>query len=73
MRNRILSVIVFVVGLSVMVVEIIGARILAPYVGTSIIVWTSLIGVILGSLSVGYYLGGKLADKNPRFDTLFYL
>lgn len=50
-----------------MVFELVGARILGPVVGTSLFVWTSLIGIILGSLSMGYWLGGKLADKKPDY------
>lgn len=46
-----------------MIYELVGSRVLAPYVGTSLFVWTSLIGIILGSLSLGYALGGRLADK----------
>jgi len=53
-----------------MVLELVGSRILAPYLGTSIFVWTSLIGVILASLSLGYWWGGRLADRNPNFKTL---
>lgn len=53
-----------------MSVEITGSRILAPFIGTSIIAWTSLIGVILASLSLGYYLGGKIADKYPKEEIL---
>jgi spermidine synthase len=49
-----------------MVLELVGSRILAPYLGTSIIVWTSLIGVILGCLSLGYWYGGRIADKKPN-------
>ncbi len=56
-----------------MILELVGSRILAPYVGTTLFVWTSLIGVILGSLSLGYWLGGKLADKKPDQKTLSYL
>ncbi len=48
-----------------MIYEIIGSRILSPYIGTSTYTWTSLIGVILGALSLGYWFGGKLADKKP--------
>ena len=61
-----LETVVFVSGAVVMVFEIIGSRILAPYIGTSTYVWTSLIGVILASLSLGYWLGGKTADRNPN-------
>lgn len=50
-------------GAVVMMLELVGARMVAPYFGTSIYVWTAMIGVILGSLSVGYWYGGKIADK----------
>lgn len=61
----ILDIVVLICGAVVMIFELIGSRVISPYVGTSIYVWTSLIGVILASLSVGYYAGGYLADKNP--------
>ncbi|MCL1940251.1 MAG: fused MFS/spermidine synthase [Desulfovibrionaceae bacterium] len=61
-----LAIVVFLNGMAVMVLEMAGARLLAPELGTSIIVWTSLIGVILANLSLGYWLGGKLADKVLR-------
>jgi spermidine synthase len=48
-----------------MIYEINGSRIVAPYIGTSTYVWTSLIGVILGALSLGYWLGGRSADRTP--------
>lgn len=67
MQKYILEVIVFICGAAVMILEIVGSRILAPFLGTSIVVWTSLIGIILGSLSLGYWLGGKLADKGPSY------
>jgi len=53
-----------------MSLEILGSRILAPYFGSTLFVWGSLIGVVLISLSVGYFLGGKLADKKPDFNIL---
>lgn len=53
----------FITGTVGMVLEIVGSRLLAPYFGNSIFIWTGLIGVILGFLSLGYFLGGKLADK----------
>ncbi len=57
---------VFLNGAVVMALEIVGSRILAPYLGSSIIIWTSLIGIILACLSLGYFWGGKLADKKPE-------
>lgn len=53
-----------------MVFEIIGSRILSPFIGTSTYVWTSLIGVILASLSLGYWMGGRLADRRPDLKIL---
>ncbi len=49
-----------------MVLELTGSRVLAPFLGTSIVVWTSLIGVVLGALSLGYWWGGRLADRRPE-------
>lgn len=73
MQKYKLEIIAFVGGAVVMILELVGSRILAPYLGTSIIVWTSLIGIILASLSLGYYWGGKLADKNPSYKTLSFI
>lgn len=66
----ILDVAVFVCGAVVMVYEIIGSRIVAPFIGNSIYVWTSLIGVILAALSIGYWLGGRAADRRPDIKVL---
>ena len=52
-----------------MILELVGSRVLAPWVGTSLVVWTSLIGIILASLSIGYYYGGVLADQSPSIKT----
>jgi MFS family permease len=67
MKKYLLEVVVFVCGALVMVFELVGARILGPYAGTSLFVWTSLIGIILGSLSLGYFFGGKISDKHPDY------
>jgi spermidine synthase len=61
-----LELAVFLCGAVVMVLELTGSRVLAPFLGTSIVVWTSLIGVVLGSLSLGYWWGGRLADRRPE-------
>lgn len=65
-----LEITVFVCGALVMIFEIIGSRILSPFIGTSTYIWTSLIGVILASLSLGYWLGGRLADQRPDIKIL---
>jgi MFS family permease len=57
---------VFVSSFCVMVIELIAARILAPYIGVSLYTWTSIIGVILAGIAIGNYLGGRLADKYPN-------
>ena len=58
-----LELIIFCSGTLVMVLEMVGARVLAPHVGTSAVVWTSLIGVVLACLALGGYMGGRLADR----------
>ncbi|MFQ6010590.1 MAG: spermidine synthase [Nitrososphaerales archaeon] len=58
---------VFIAGAIVMALEIAGSRVLAPYFGNTIFVWGSLIGVVLASLSLGYFLGGRIADRSPSF------
>jgi len=60
----------FTCGAMVMVVEMTGSRLLAPWMGSSLIIWTSLIGIILAFLSLGYWLGGKLADITPKASSL---
>ncbi len=70
LKRYLLELVVFVTGAVTMMVEITGSRVLAPFLGSSIVTWTSLIGVILGSLSAGYWWGGALADKRPSHGTL---
>ena len=63
----------FLSGAAIMVLELAGNRILAPWFGNSTCTWTGLIGVVLISLSCGYYLGGFLADRRPDYGTLAHL
>jgi len=65
-----LYVVVFVCGAVLMAFEIVGSRILAPTFGSTIFVWGSLIGVFLAALSLGYFVGGGLADRLPKFAVL---
>lgn len=60
-----MSITVFICGAGVMCLEMMGFRMLPPYFGSSIYVTGSLISVFLLALSLGYYLGGKMADKKP--------
>jgi spermidine synthase len=61
---------VVVCGASVMVVEILGSRILAPTFGTTLHVWSALITVTLAALALGYSFGGGLADRQPGLKAL---
>jgi len=56
---------VFLSGAVLLGVEIAASRVVAPYFGNSLFVWGALIGVVLAGLSVGYWLGGALADRLP--------
>ncbi len=68
--RRKLLLVAFISGMAIMAMEVSAARLLAPYFGTSAFVWTNVIGVVLIALSLGYFLGGKLADKKPDLKLL---
>jgi MFS family permease len=70
MRNASATVLVFLGGFAIMVLEIIGARYLAKDFGSSFYVWISQIGVILIALALGYFVGGTLADRYRRVSFL---
>ena len=61
-----LQITAFLTGAVTMIIELAGSRLTAPRFGTSLIVWTALIGVIMMSLCLGNWLGGSLADKRPE-------
>lgn len=56
-----------------MAVEMSASRLLSPYFGNTLFVWTNLIGLIMLALSIGYFWGGRLADKNPVPQAYFLL
>jgi spermidine synthase len=66
-------IITFIASFCILVIEIVAGRILAPFVGVSLYTWTSIIGVVLAGISIGAYLGGKLADRFPGRRTLGWL
>src|SRR5208282_5443487 len=63
----------FFSGMCIMAVELSASRLLAPFFGTSTFVWTNIIGIIMIALSIGYIVGGRLADRKPRLNVLLKL
>lgn len=72
-KRNFLFAIVFITGAAVLIIEISATRILAPYFGNTLFATSSIIGIILGALSLGYYFGGKLSDKFPKYSCFFLL
>lgn len=70
-KHSLLLLTVFVGGMSVMGVEMAASRLLDPFFGNSLIIWAVLIGMVLLYLTVGYYLGGKWADRQPYYRVLY--
>jgi MFS family permease len=63
----------FLANGSLLVLELVAGRIIAPTVGVSLYTWTAIIGVVLAGLSLGSWLGGKIADRRPGRSVLSLL
>src|SRR5712672_2818238 len=70
--RRYLYITAAITGAAIMIVEILGAKMLSPYVGLSHFVWTAQIAVTLVALAAGYYVGGRLADRSQQLARLYW-
>ncbi len=70
-KNFLLYATSFFCGMSVMAVELSASKLLAPFFGSSQIIWTVIIGLIMISLSIGNVLGGRSADKHNSMNRLY--
>ena len=71
LKQNLLPISVFITGACVLIIEVVAVRILSPYYGNTIFTVSSVISVILAALSVGYYAGGKFADRHPSLRLFF--
>jgi len=65
-RKKFPFLVAFVTGMCIMAIELTASRLLAPFFGTSLFVWTNVIAVIMAALAIGYWLGGRLSERRPE-------
>ncbi len=66
LRRFLYGLALFLASAGALVIEIVAGRILAPYVGMSLYTWTAIIAVVLAGLSIGHWIGGRLAGADQR-------
>lgn len=64
---------VFMGGMTTLAIEFVASRMLQTVFGTSNIVWANVIGLVLLFLTLGYFIGGRFADRNPRSSYFYWL
>ena len=70
MKKYLLEITTFIAGATGMIIELVASRILSPYLGNSNLIWTCIIGMMLAFMSIGYFIGGKISDKQPKRNLL---
>ena len=70
-RGRALAVVVFAGGISSIAIEVAASRLIGPFFGSSTFIWANLIGLTLLFLTVGYFIGGRVADRRPEPAVLY--
>jgi spermidine synthase len=71
LKQNLLLISVFITGACVLIIEVVAVRALSPHYGNTIFTVSSVISVILAALSIGYYAGGKFADRHPSLQWFF--
>jgi len=67
------SLTVFISSACIMIIELVASRLIAKHLGSSLYTWTSVIGVVLAGITIGNYVGGRIADKFQPQKTLSVL